>query len=438
MEYNSIMCGDALSVLRTFDDNSIDAIVTDPPYGLGKIKDLPGLLAAWMRGEDGASYQTKGFMSRSWDIVPPPTVWAEMLRVVKPGGHLLAFAGTRTWDMMSLSIRLAGFELRDSLDNETQAFRWLYGSGFPKSQDISKALDKAAGAKREVLGRRVYADGTKGHATNSMNEGYQRQCYDDPDNLEKYDTAPATPEAQAWSGWGTALKPAWEPVLLFRKPISESTVAANVLKHGTGGINVDGARVEGDIATFTGQWKKPPKEVQGRWPANVLLSHLETCTEDACSDGCSVREVGQQSGIASTTGKRSAKSQEATVPGTAWGTSNHKSKEYPGDVGTAARYFAQFRYQAKPGKRERDAGCDSNVHPTVKPVALLRHLVRLVTPPGGVVLDPFIGSGTTLIAASLEGFSYIGIERDVTYCDLARKRLAYHEGTDVLCPLICV
>jgi site-specific DNA-methyltransferase (adenine-specific) len=360
--------GDCLDVLRQLQDCSVDAVVTDPPYGLS-------------------------FMGKRWDYdVPSTEVWAECLRVLKPGGHLLAFAGTRTQHRMAVRIEDAGFEIRDMI-------AWVYGSGFPKSLDVSKAIDKAAGAEREVVGlRHSHRPNRVGGKGQSMSGVY----------TEALETTPATDAARQWQGWGTALKPALEPITVARKPLA-GTVAANVLKHGTGAINVDACRVGVDRITGTrgagGQNGKYSPigagsyDHVGRWPANLI----------------------------------------------------HDGGDEPVDLlGEAARFF----YCAKASKRDRDEGLEgfevqrtggmqatadgsmltgggnqrttvrANIHPTVKPTDLMRYLCRLVTPLGGIVLDPFMGSGSTGKAAMLEGFGFIGIERDPEYINIARARIS--------------
>ena len=290
--------GDCLEVLRSLPDCSVDSVVTDPPYGLS-------------------------FMGKRWDYdVPSVEIWAECLRVLKPGGHLLAFAGTRTQHRMAVRIEDAGFEIRDMI-------AWVYGSGFPKSLDVSKAIDKNNGHWRGKAGGVVSGN-------DAMSGGnYERTPKGEP----------ITPEAKQWQGWGTALKPALEPITVARKPLI-GTVAENVLQHGTGAINVDGGRVG------------------GRWPANFI------------HDG----------------------SEEATDL-----------------LGASARFF----YCAKASKADRG----ENHHPTVKPTDLMRYLCRLVTPPSGIVLDPFMGSGSTGKAAMLEGFAFVGIEREAEYIDIAKARI---------------
>jgi site-specific DNA-methyltransferase (adenine-specific) len=367
--------GDCLDVMRGMPDNSIDAVVTDPPYGLS-------------------------FMGKRWDYdVPAVEVWAECLRLLKPGGHLLAFAGTRTQHRMAVRIEDAGFEIRDMI-------AWVYGSGFPKSHDVSKAIDREAG---ETRGRSVVR-------SKSVSTCYAQDEWTRLNAGTVLDPEPITAAASKWVGWGTALKPAMEPITVARKPLG-GTVAENVLEHGTGGLNVDGCRVgrgTDDVSGWShtgskasenramsgGNYARDAKpDAEGRWPANLI------------HDG---------------------------------------SDEVTGLLGDAARFF----YCAKASKRDRDEGLEdfevkrtggmtatddgsmltgsgnerttarANVHPTVKPTDLMRYLCRLVTPPGGIVLDPFTGSGSTGKAAVLEGFEFIGIEREAEYVALARARIA--------------
>jgi len=475
--------GDCLEILAKIADNSIDAIVTDPPYGLS-------------------------FMGKKWDYdVPSVEVWAECLRVLKPGGHLLAFAGTRTQHRMAVRIEDAGFEIRDMI-------AWVYGSGFPKSLDVSKAIDKCNGeanrlhkftawmreqgmtiaimwrpllpfakneatakamaqhyissgqqpaiptsaiwrvlrplcanvpawvdelvqrieAEREVVGQGWRMDRKEG----AVNYGGGT-----PDGA--YDiTAPATPEAQQWAGWGTALKPALEPITMARKPLT-GTVAANVLEHGTGALNVDGCRVgtestlrtNGKTAIWAdgGMNSVQGGSAQGRWPANLI--------HDGSDDVV---------GLFPVTGASKAAPRGGTNPNPMdWGngrTDGDIVKGHTDNGGSAARFF----YCAKANKADRDEGCEGiaqrlsmrygekaqgplpqqtpskpvpqrNHHPTVKPTDLMRYLCRLVTPPGGTVLDPFMGSGSTGKAAALEGFKFIGIERDPEYIEIAKARI---------------
>jgi len=370
--------GDCLDVLRTLPDASVDAVVTDPPYGLA-------------------------FMGKRWDYdVPTTEVWAECLRVLKPGGHLLAFAGTRTQHRMAVRIEDAGFEIRDMIT-------WVYGSGFPKSLDVSKAIDKAAGAEREVVGLIPDRWTGKGNALNFST--------DRPQSEVAVTGAPATPEAQQWSGWGTALKPALEPITMARKPL-EGTVAANVLAHGTGGLNVDGCRV--GTEDMSGQWDRewndnsgefgsrypqagrvagktvPP----GRWPANLIHDGSDEVAglfPQTASGALNRANITASNGICGAAPKE-------------------RTGEYEPNTGSAARFF----YTAKASRDDRSNG---NTHPTVKPTDLMRYLCRLVTPSGGIVLDPFMGSGSTGKAAMLEGFEFIGIERETAYHAIAEQRI---------------
>ena len=346
-----LLLGDCLERLRELPDCSVDACVTDPPYGLS-------------------------FMGKAWDYdVPTVEVWREVLRVLKPGGHLLAFAGTRTQHRMAVQIEDAGFEIRDMI-------AWVYGSGFPKSLDVSKAIDKAAGAEREMVG----IAGRSGSARACMAGDFAGGEY--------HATAPATPAAQQWSGWGTALKPALEPITVARKPF-KGTVAANVLEHGTGALNVDGCRV----GTST-----------GRWPANLI--------HDGSDEVVGLFPQTAPSSDRPRKNSAAAHNHTASMGKSAgdWITRGHSD-----NGGSAARFF----YCAKASKADRGEG---NVHPTVKPTELMRYLCRLVTPFGGVVLDPFMGSGSTGKAAVLEGFRFIGIEREAEYLEIARQRV---QATDM-------
>ena len=395
--------GDCLDVLKTLPDASVDAVVTDPPYELG-------------------------FMGKKWDaagIAYSVPLWTEALRVLKPGGHLLAFGGTRTYHRMAVAIEDAGFEVRDSL-------HWVYGSGFPKSLDVSKAIDKAAGAERKIVGR---GKGVGAKDPTSFGNGH---------NPEYDITAPATDAAKEWSGWGTALKPAHEPVVVARKPLI-GTVAANALAHGTGALNIDGCRVEYASASDMDRARVPQPSFnsptgtvygfkagegrngdvfdpsKGRWPPNILLSHTPECGE-ACAEDCAVAEMDRQSGTHSPHHQRHANGGNGQTLGVMAGVTG---QSYP-DSGGASRFFPVFRYQAKASRSERERGLNEGQkasHPTVKPVELMRWLVRLVTPRGGVVLDPFTGSGTTGVAAMLEGFRFVGIEREPEYHAIATARI---------------
>jgi DNA modification methylase len=375
-----VLVGSCLDRLKDLPDASIDSIVTDPPYELG-------------------------FMGKSWDasgIAYNVELWRECLRILKPGGHLLAFGGTRTYHRMAVAIEDAGFEIRDSI-------HWVYGSGFPKSLDVSKAIDKAAGAEREVTGPKPYTN--QNIKNNHLHAGHENV------REQTYFTTPATDAAKQWSGWGTALKPAHEPIVLARKPLN-GTVAQNVQEHGTGAINIDGCRVgseilpaqvagQATIGTFERKHMITPERT-GRWPANIIF------------DEAAGAELDEQS-----------------------------------DMETS-----RFFYCPKPGKKERNAGLDKlkaktageatdredgsaglnspragagrtggskNFHPTVKPVELMRYLCRLITPSGGTVLDPFLGSGTTAVAATLEGFQWVGCEMTADYLPIIKGRVQWAE-----------
>lgn len=407
-----LILGDCMESLRKMPDNSVDSIVTDPPYGLA-------------------------FMGKKWDYdVPSVEIWAECLRVLKPGGHLLAFAGTRTQHRMAVRIEDAGFEIRDMI-------AWVYGSGFPKSLDVSKALDKAAGAEREVVGiRESYRP--KANATRDP-EGFQ-------DRSDGAVTLPATDAAHQWQGWGTALKPALEPITMARKPLV-GTVAANVLAHGTGALNIDGCRIPGEstvrvnAAEMGYHGGNLASEYQtgsdaGRWPANLIHDGSdEVVGLFPANAGASAPVKGSE---LSAPAKNVYEGGYGRVPGA-----------FHADKGSAARFF----YCAKASKRDRDEGLEGfeakpansaygdglntatkvrteeqaesgvsrdlrrNIHPTVKPTDLMAYLCRLVTPPSGVVLDPFMGSGSTGKAAMREGFRFIGCELSPEYMTIARARI---------------
>jgi len=440
--------GDCLAVLPTLPDASVDAIVTDPPYELG-------------------------FMGKAWDasgIAYNPEVWRQCWRVLKPGGHLLAFGGTRAYHRMTVAIEDAGFEIRDSL-------HWIYGSGFPKGQDIAKSIDRRRNDRAQVLQVTAFLaaardaagwtnqqidvlwgfNGMAGHWTTQgvaacvpTLEQWARLRealgFDDSDvaqlvaqlNGRKGDlgeawsqrevigqrttglgtgrgdvpvitssenrdlTAPASDAARKWQGWNTALKPAHEPIVMARKSTGFNTTVANVLEHGTGALNIDACRTaagqdyrdkHASVAGIAsprngdayGDLGSGPREdtahYAGRWPTNILLGHRADCTE-TCAPGCPAVELGAE-----------------------------------------ARFFPAFRYEAKAPASERPRLADGTAHTTVKPLALMRWLVRLVTPPGGTVLDHFAGSGTTLEAAVIEGFPAIGIEQDQPHAELCKARL---------------
>jgi DNA modification methylase len=492
-EFGTLYHGDCLEVLRSMPDNSVDSVVTDPPYGLS-------------------------FMGKHWDYdVPSVDIWSECLRVLKPGGHLLSFAGSRTYHRIACAIEDAGFEIRDQI-------MWIYGSGFPKSLDIGKAIDKeqhkilfSLSELQDKLNDRRREMGLTLKQINIMlgapeNSGLAAHKFCDKtqpqyptreqmtildkelslngelwtlyDKVERevigqgkagltagsianfagskvFDlTAPATDEARQWQGFGTALKPAHEPICVARKPI-EGTVAANVLKWGTGGINVDGCRVEFQDDTDKAESvnknqhadynsndgirvptkgiyhgdNRPPENynpTQGRFPANVIHDGSDEVL-DGFPDKCGALAP-VKSGQKGFGGEIYGKYAQAGDDGATY---------YNDGLASASRFF----YCAKASKAERNMGreglpmteykmhrrpdsdpdkvpmINQNYHPTVKPIALMRYLCRLVTPPNGIVLDPFLGSGTTAIAAVQEGFQYIGIEREAEYCEIARHRI---------------
>ena len=377
--------GDCVEVLRSWPEASVDAVVCDPPYEIG-------------------------FMGRDWDqagVAFSRATWEQVLRVLKPGGHLLAFGGTRTYHRMACAIEDAGFEIRDSI-------HWMYGSGFPKSLDVSKAIDKAAGAEREVVGpgpwNHVKGDNAKQHKS-LIRPGGQHTV-----------TAPATDAAREWSGWGTALKPAHEPVVLARKPLI-GTVAENVLTYGTGGLNIDACRIgtsknvpaspskSDGTAGIYGQGIGPGSAQHsgfdpnvGRWPANVMFDEAAAAELDAQAEG-----VSRFFYVA----KPSRRERDHGLEGFPAQSAGAATDREDGSAGLNSPRAGAGR-----------TGGAKNVHPTVKPVALMRELCRLVTPPGGIVLDPFVGSGTTGMAARLEGFRFVGIDQSAEYLTLAHARIA--------------
>lgn len=375
-------------------DNSVDAVVTDPPYGLSKEPDMVEVMKHWMNGDDYV-HTGGGFMGKSWDsFVPGPAIWKEVFRVLKPGGHLLAFFGSRTYDLGTLAIRLAGFEIRDQI-------MWVYGSGFPKSLDVSKAIDKAAGAEREILGSE------SNFGVSKASDG--KQAYGDYAGTWNI-TAPATDEAKQWSGWGTALKPAHEPICVARKPLC-GTVAENVLTHGTGALNIDGCRIKDGTETGneksaytpnnsndvygTGMGGGAWENTRGRWPANFVHDGLNAEEWSRYFYCAKASKADRDEGVLL-----------ATTPA---------SEMVERDADSAGMNSPRAGAGRTSGAR--------NDHPTVKPTALMQWLVRLVTPPGGTVLDPFTGSGSTGKACALEGFEFIGFEMDGHYCEIAEQRI---------------
>ncbi len=343
-----------------------------------------------------------GFMGKDWDsMVPSVDLWAECLRVLKPGGHLLAFGGSRTYHRLAVAVEDAGFEIRDQI-------MWVYGSGFPKSQNVSKAIDKAAGARgHDSVGFNVAG---KSSGLGTIQRPELRS--DHPDYIKPQGTTPA---AKQWQGFGTALKPAHEPIVMARKPLS-GTVAATVMEWGTGALNIDGCRVHaadvsterkrhgGGLAGNGSSYELPDsKNTQppGRWPANVI--------HDGSDEVVGLFPVTTSGG-----GDKHGRKASSFCASTDW--QAFKGTSIGGDTGSAARFF----YSAKASKKDRGEG---NTHPTVKPTDLMAYLCRLVTPPGGTVLDPFMGSGSTGKAAVAEGFGFVGIEREAEYIEIARARI---------------
>lgn len=431
-----VFLGDCRDVLRTLPDNSVDSVVTDPPYELG-------------------------FMGKKWDntgVAYDVTVWEECLRVLKPGGHVLAFGGSRTWHRLAVAVEDAGFELRDSI-------AWIYGSGFPKSLNVSKAIDKNLGAEREVIGQRVTGAAMSGKKS-GLDAGTGGTDFGSGQNVVN-ETAPATSEAKTWQGWGTALKPAFEPVVVGRKPLV-GTVAENVLVWGVGGLNIDGSRIATDESwqgrkldgkPLTGyiyggglNAQTSSSHAQGRWPANVILDEVSAGLLD------------EQSGVSKSPPVGSTTNTKPRHSGSMVGAFRHENpmSNGHGDSGGASRFF----YVAKASKRDRNEGLEEleerakvfngqsgnsagkapgsvedkfstqpakNFHPTVKPTQLMRYLIKLVTPAGGVVLDPFTGSGSTGKAALLDGYGFIGAELTEEYLPIIEGRLrwaAEQEGED--------
>jgi DNA modification methylase len=424
-----VFAGDCREVLKGLPDNSVDSIVTDPPYELG-------------------------FMGKKWDssgIAYDVTVWQECLRVLKPGGHLLAFGGSRTWHRLAVAVEDAGFEIRDNI-------AWIYGSGFPKSLDVSKAIDKAAGVERDVVTeKRIDLFGEEDAEVSVTDRREDGTTYGLGHSGKLTVKNAITSEAKAWEGWGTALKPAHEPIVVGRKPLI-GTVAENVLAWGVGGLNIDGSRIRrasDDVsvagsrtATFgtqetesggdgSGGWSQNDA---GRWPANVIF--------DEVTAGLLDEQSGNVKGASSnSTGKTAAFTTQkslGTLPGY-------------NDSGGASRFF----YVPKASKRDRNEGlaeleavrhadrvvddgpggenprnrtntAKQNFHPTVKPTQLMRYLIKLVTPTGGTVLDPFTGSGSTGKAALLDGFGFVGVELTAEYLPIIEGRLrwATEQGDD--------
>jgi len=459
--------GDNIDALRAMPSDSVDVVVTDPPYGLSADPDIVAILAGWLKDgltPDGAV--GKGFMGKAWDsFVPPPAFWREVFRVMKPGAYAGVFAATRCEDVMGMSLRLAGFEIRDVVD-------WLYGSGFPKSHNVPMQLDKAAG----LIGHRGKAIVVAGH--------YAQRNLENGGGVGEHE--PISPLACAWEGYGTALKPGREPIFIVRKP-PVGSIASNIERYGTGGINIDATRI-GDAGGGThctnrddaGQCRghgnagrstsgetfhgPDTAAVKGRWPANVVLSHGPDCASVlaasgdhsvlVCAPGCPVAMLNAQSG-------KAGGSSRASGPSVAAGSQSIAMRQRKGTDKTPAFHgktegASAFFYVSKAARSERERGCEHlapragfeaveraegsagvnnpragagrtagevrNHHPTVKPVAIMRWVVSLLTPPGGRVLDPFAGSGTTGVACIEAGIPFTLIEREPEYWPIIEGR----------------
>ena len=433
-EKTTIINDDCRIFLKTLPSNSIDSIVTDPPYELG-------------------------FMGKSWDasgIAYDVTVWQECLRVLKPGGHLLAFGGSRTYHRMACAIEDAGFQIRDQI-------MWVYGSGFPKSLNISKSIEGllTTGSANKTAFKHLAGEqvdrGDWGIAKQQFTHGQRDTNYDETAGVTRLGKLePTTDQAKEWEGWGTALKPAHEPIVMARKPL-DGTVANNVLTHGTGGINIDGSRVahqsEEDRASATPQGKVTSNKMAGSAPDIDGAGRVDVDRPDTTLGRFPANFIHDGSDEVlgsfpdSKGGAYPAKRGQSVNTAFASGQETEGGFRAMGDSGSAARFF----YCAKANKKDRNEGLDKsfeprksdtrdavgagiwekmnaphqNHHPTVKPTDLMRYLVRLVTPPNGTVLDPFTGSGSTGKAAVLEGFSFIGIEQSAEYVEIAKARIEW-------------
>jgi site-specific DNA-methyltransferase (adenine-specific) len=431
MKKTKLMLGDNIESLKKLPDNSVDSVVTDPPYGLS-------------------------FMGKKWDYdVPSVEFWMEIYRVLKPGAHVLSFGGTRTYHRMVVNIEDAGFEIRDQI-------QWIYGSGFPKSHNIGKAVDKLEGNERELIAEGGHC-GVFSHAGNGT-----------PQDIKDY-TAKVTKGTSPYEGWGTAFKPANEPICVARKPLSEKSVAENVLKWGTGGINIDGCRVSGESWGSRPNTNKPKLSsygntktiniggeynTEGRFPANIILECIcdevikgekgeikkntinksfgDNCYGDSTNSfeginnykdkgdthtdpNCPCRLLDEQSGITKTKADLNYKHNKTNSEGDVFQSrGTYTPRE---DKGGASRFF----YQAKVSKAERNMSGKCS-HPTLKPIQLMSYLCKLVTPENGIILDPFSGSGSTGISALLNDFRFIGMEKEQEYFDIMEKRIADYES----------
>ena len=427
-----LLLGDCIDKLKELDDNSIDSIVTDPPYGLA-------------------------FMGKKWDYdVPPQEIWEECIRVLKPGGHLLAFAGSRTYHRMAVRIEDAGFDIRDQI-------MWVYGSGFPKSRDVGKDIEKIKVGGIKNLKQVGTKQGVKVE-TGTQGFSYSKEYVPGKSMGGKQISGeiPVYEITNDWGGWGTALKPAHEPIVMARKPLSEKTIGQNVLDWGTGGINIDESRIQHDepVKTTTrtekgdtwneknsGLRNNPSNmasaDPKGRFPANVIFD------EEAG------RILDEQSGQTTSGKVKESKDSYDGESNTGFLRGKSNSSNQHGDKGGASRFF----YCPKTSKTDRNEGLDDfekksrsdankmmgksgnfktgsgndrttefkNNHPTVKPTDLMLYLIRLVTPKGGTTLDPFMGSGSSGKAAVRGGFDFVGVEREKEYFEIAEARIQYEE-----------
>lgn len=444
-----LLTGNSLERLKELPDNSIDSIVCDPPYGLGKEPNAIDMLKDWV---DTGHHEVKskgGFMGKSWDsFVPQPQLWHECLRVLKPGGHLLSFAGTRTYDLVVLGLRLAGFEIRDQL-------AWVYGSGMPKALDVSKAIDKLHGAECQY-GEKKPNNHSRGNHV--LHEGWKRPWQNDPVAVDKSgrEYLPTTEDAKQWDGWKSSLKPAMEPIVMARKPL-DGTIAHNVLKWHCGALNIDACRVpieSGDTKQATAG-ARTVEDGKG-WGINqsgssyvkgtgAVFSSVGRFPSNFIHDGSDeVIDIFPESNGAG----KSLPQVKITGYGdknTGTGKADYLGGDrIPFDAGTGSA--ARFFYCAKTSSTDRHSGLENpgnqfehgatmrnientettgNNHPTVKPLALMSYLVRMVTPVGGIVLDPFNGSGSTGKAAMVEGMKYIGIDLSEDYIEISKPRIQF-------------
>lgn len=444
-EEYKIINGNCLAELELIEKNSIDSIITDPPYELG-------------------------FMGKSWDssgIAFQSDTWKKCFDVLKSGGYLLAFGGSRTYHRIACAIEDAGFEIRDTI-------MWLYGSGFPKSLNIGLAIDKKNG-----IDNRTGIIKNDGNATNSGSGCYN--CNNGKDNSMKREYEERIAQNK-WKGWGTCLKPAFEPIIVARKPF-KGTLVDNIIKYGVGGLNIDECRVESnkeDINKLNKQWDREwntsyksyaenvggsagfdyskaraeNKGLIGRFPANLILTYDETDYDDVCGGFPNTKSA--KNGI------RQSDGENVNCYGKGIGIKAGMNNGEYGDSGSASRYF----YCAKASKKDRDEGLDEfenkkfysnlntkngtgerldggktpirkNIHPTVKPTELMQYLIKLVTPKNGIILDPFMGSGSTGKAVMYENkernanYKFIGIELDAEYCDIANARISYVKNLEI-------